>query len=653
MARNRPYATLSNIPRSNPLVTAYDAITLTLPRSLGGNSQRSALVVGKLANEFDDTERILELLLTDIRFQRNAIVPASSKIPPEVLKIIFELVAEEDTPHAPIDVEVKEKFMDTNGIRYNIRAGEGYRAWEDAMESGSLGWVRLTHVCRYWRDILCGLPALWATILGRLPLGDEVISKRANRHSLVDLHFLSSSYHCEESHIFSRMSEPPPAFTYPTTSQIRALHLVYLWIDLEMETEWMPSADWSNLEMLEISCPDWILIPTACLSTRPIKAPRLRTLLLQHCFMPWESNSLSRLSIVGTEEETLSTETLYTAIERASSTLLYLELAGVAATALAEDEGHISDISLPNLRELRYMTDAGACNNLLRRVKMPPSALLALHLSMDANDQSIGQTVDSDMASDINAALACREFGLSLDGLAITRGSERDELLLRAYCNALERVRSYTCPGFADTFDGSSAPLALVVTNDSAKDHNAHLDICLRALMGFLDPARFVTVSIEMPYWNYSTIHECMLLYTRMRALRVVNPLRRPDGTDFDDQPPHTPFPFLSALPRPKFGESSDENLSHSASHSALDVLWLVQNKRTPRRAIDCARWCKTIYDQLHCTFDTRGWLNRVDTVSKPIKVLRIDYLAMISEDARSAHEIFAQLADVVEWRTR
>ena len=76
----------------------------------------------------DTAMKLVRSLLT----RRNALVPISL-LPPEILARVFHLIVLEEPP---------------------ISGGR------------SLGWIRVTHVCRHWRQVALDDSSLWARIWG-------------------------------------------------------------------------------------------------------------------------------------------------------------------------------------------------------------------------------------------------------------------------------------------------------------------------------------------------------------------------------------------------------------------------------------------------------------------------------------------------------
>lgn len=101
--------------------------------------------------------------------------------------------------------------------------------------------------------------------------------------------------------------------------------------------------------------------------------------------MPWEANALARLYRSDIDSWTLSASTLRALLERASSTIRYLELIRVDATA--DDDDDLGDIvNFSHLRRLCFDTTPGEFSSFLKRIKLPPSAQLSLRLYMESYD---------------------------------------------------------------------------------------------------------------------------------------------------------------------------------------------------------------------------------------------------------------------------
>ena len=83
----------------------------------------------------------------------------------DVLRELFDTVADIDPP--------RTSFHDDD---------------DSDTEDGSLGWIRMTHVCRRWRRIGLDMSVLWARIICMFPAGVKTIAQRTKATPLT-LHF--------------------------------------------------------------------------------------------------------------------------------------------------------------------------------------------------------------------------------------------------------------------------------------------------------------------------------------------------------------------------------------------------------------------------------------------------------------------------------
>ncbi|KZV60215.1 hypothetical protein PENSPDRAFT_659714 [Peniophora sp. CONT] len=89
---------------------------------------------------------------------RNALRPSILQLPPELLSLVVIFAAESEPPRSPVSSEDRENAQ----MPLDSRA-----FWDPIVQGGSLGWIRLCHVCRLWRRHICeGMPLLWAQVVG-------------------------------------------------------------------------------------------------------------------------------------------------------------------------------------------------------------------------------------------------------------------------------------------------------------------------------------------------------------------------------------------------------------------------------------------------------------------------------------------------------
>ncbi|KZV66867.1 hypothetical protein PENSPDRAFT_755397 [Peniophora sp. CONT] len=148
-------------------------------------------------------ERILavETRLGNIRAELDTHSPISL-LPPEVLSMIFQAVAEIDRPRPPIDKSKRDaclRFFETRD-GYDVEHEIAEPDFLDA-KGGTLGWIGLSHVTSLWRQILLARSSssLWAHDFGILPRAVNCMLERAGDGPL-DMRVYASSFR-EESEL--------------------------------------------------------------------------------------------------------------------------------------------------------------------------------------------------------------------------------------------------------------------------------------------------------------------------------------------------------------------------------------------------------------------------------------------------------------------
>ncbi|KAF7799886.1 hypothetical protein EIP86_011128 [Pleurotus ostreatoroseus] len=96
-----------------------------------------------------------------LRTQYNAVAPHISRLPPELLSLIFQAFVDDYW-----DADYGNTYM-TRGSRTQI-----YR-------TSMCGWLFVLHVCHHWRSVALGTPSLWS----RIELGCEPYVELALKHS--------------------------------------------------------------------------------------------------------------------------------------------------------------------------------------------------------------------------------------------------------------------------------------------------------------------------------------------------------------------------------------------------------------------------------------------------------------------------------------
>ncbi|KZV62508.1 hypothetical protein PENSPDRAFT_758653 [Peniophora sp. CONT] len=458
MDETNVYASLSDIPRPDALISAYNARMIILRGFLSGHTPNGSWLTmnEQAADIIDRTERTLQLLRLDIRAFRNSAMPLISRLPHEILAMIFEFSARDpdNTPHSPVATkELNKANSSSNYTTFGILRDRHVR--EDIFRTGSIGWIQLGHVCRQWRTLLLGMQAIWAQILGRLPSGDENILMRAGEHAPLDIFTTCTPFSLQDQRILdllaSRMSESPAdSRVLSYAERLRRVCLVDLTAaegNIHMPLEWLTSPSFPNLHTLEISLQYEHNVASVYLSPSIlVVAPQLRVVRLQGCYIPWQSFMLERLSLNWIDHEALPAHTLFDILVQAAPTLQFLELWYVSLFNDYSTRGYPGQVILSRLRLLSFAACSGRLPAFLNVVKLP----LGVHIRvntyieaepdwLEADDPSVQQDRTA-VQADIEAALSGGHFDSSLDGLVISQGDDIEpfnELYLHMYGGSL------------------------------------------------------------------------------------------------------------------------------------------------------------------------------------------------------------------------
>ncbi|KZV77403.1 hypothetical protein PENSPDRAFT_747128 [Peniophora sp. CONT] len=262
----RTAMTLVNIPRTSAqFSTLFEAMRADL-------------------NSFEDLSRLY-------RAQWNADAITFNRLPLEISQAIFHLVSQDDQPRPPIDIHARGQFMRSLD-RWDYRDRE-FEPQFLRGQGGSLGWIRLGHVCSHWRRALLAMPSIWAGALGALPSGFDTMLQRAKNLPLT-IQIYSSHYRIGALSVYTR-------FLDAAGSDLASRTQTIFWYDMEGSTHQYLSNIFAtnSFPLLETA--------TLCIRLRQkvakvkhtplILAPRLRRLRLQDVFCRWSSEVLSHLHV--------------------------------------------------------------------------------------------------------------------------------------------------------------------------------------------------------------------------------------------------------------------------------------------------------------------------------------------------------------------
>ena len=294
--------------------------------------------------EVDATRQLLRSLLT----RRNTLAPVSL-LPPEILARVFHLLALDEPPYSC------EK---------------------------SSGWIRITHVCRHWRQVALDDSSLWARISRIGPdldtaLISEMLARARNAPLEIDIDFLITNAKPDPMHLFP-----------PHLSHTRVLRLHMTKPDCEGVRE-IFSREAPALEHFELRFSLSYPITFQDLGgTTPFKgqAPKLRSFCISQFCVPWSlipRGQLTQLRITLVAE--MSHRDPFLGNARQFIDLLVncpaLEII-VLELCLPSDLSQSSQgwtVHLPHLSRLCVRDSSSSVTNLLKMLGLPSNTTLHLY----------------------------------------------------------------------------------------------------------------------------------------------------------------------------------------------------------------------------------------------------------------------------------
>ncbi|THH13962.1 hypothetical protein EW146_g6317 [Bondarzewia mesenterica] len=295
----------------------------------------------------------LSRITTELNMRHNALLPLFC-LPAELLCLIFLECSVEDTPHA----------------RLRHKAQSQSRA-------ASLGWIRITHVCRLWRQTALQCPSLWVEVVCSLPAATEEILRRSTPVPIT----ISYDFALYKD---SRAETAVALALESASARVKAIKIIS--------------------ERMELSLASTTFHPMVTAYTpyplshdlHACKAPSLRSLILYDCSISWSSpiiRGLSRLEIVLRAFAVL--DILLPTLDQLLSALKEMQglqvfclsncLPRSPSSTLFEDVV----VPLPNLILFRIHGKAECCSALLRRLHIPLTARVQLWFSSTNGDDYV------------------------------------------------------------------------------------------------------------------------------------------------------------------------------------------------------------------------------------------------------------------------
>ncbi|VDB85082.1 unnamed protein product [Peniophora sp. CBMAI 1063] len=598
-------------------------------------------------------------------------------LPPEILDTILLLASLNDPPRPGVYDHDRRVFYNAHKPDHTGRLSNE-SIWRPVLERGSLGFIRLTHVCRRWRDVILERKSLWAENMGRLPMGDSEMFARSGSWSPFDVTVAAAPFHRTDSaalHLFKPLGPQPSPSSI--RDRLRSLHIVDMREAFggHMPLDELFSIVLFGLEELSINFlgpadePVWF----AGDSTKFVEAPNLRTLKLVNGFVWWRSSKLTSFSLNCYNGPLPRRDLLMQFMDNLKDTIEELELlyvfvrdfgteaqaqlspppeASVTAAQGQQPPPPPPKITFPRLRTLHVADDNDNAAGFLLRASPPPSAHITVELYVEIEDgQWASENQKAEIERNIQAALLCGKFGPTLNGLVLRAGTKKDELVVDLYTDslALYDVPSHPKPTpttitttpECSPFSVDRTPSLTFSILNASSFRLRDLDTAFLFVASILSPARFTTMSIDIPHWRPKEIEECMKLFINLRALRVVDPLDRRNLP----RVPDTPLPYLSAL------RAIDEESTGGHGAMPLERVWIVQRERL--YDFSYLSWALILSRQLRATF-ARG-----DGAPFKLKCLGVEYLVEFTkEDIREIvrgrqkpKDLFEEFAEVIEWK--
>jgi hypothetical protein len=308
----------------------------------------------------DAARQFVRSLLT----RRNALVPISF-LPPEILSWVFHLLVLAEPP--------------LSGRR-------------------SLGWIRVTHVCRHWRQIALDDSSLWAKICG-IPMNTKWISEMLARakNAPLDIEFKPITRSSPEAFLMI-----PPHIFHTRQLRLHGLSLLHFNLVREIYSREAPALE--HFELVAAYSP----LPFPDLGGNMLfkgRSPRLRTFSLSQVVIPWSiipRGQLTQLKIACPNEGVYSPGDLSQLIDLLVNcpALEILALDFCLPSQLTEFP-HGRTVHLSNLSRLRLCGSTSRIMNMLKMLKLPSST--TLHLNCTSKITSIHNDLEGPILAIISA----------------------------------------------------------------------------------------------------------------------------------------------------------------------------------------------------------------------------------------------------------
>ncbi|VDB85074.1 unnamed protein product [Peniophora sp. CBMAI 1063] len=317
-------------------------------------------------------------------------------IPDDIFRSMMEIIAQLDRPYPPTS---KDALVRAN------KDSEAYPPWALAVHGGSLGWIRMTHVCRDWRNRICEtMPLLWAQDIGCLPDGCKEMLRRAGDSAMLDVRL---GYNKSITSFRIPLERVLVNSLFHSSGRIRTLRYIDVRraasvtpISLSLRSRQLSSLEAVDVHFLDIDSVNMnrgrtsIVLPEGCI----IQSDRLRAARFTNYFIPWTSRSLTVLCIAFcVADGGLSPATLHDTLSQVEDTIEELEL-DMAISIELVDSGPIEH-TFPRLRCLHIRELSGILVAFFPHIHYPDTA--KVNLTIDGGRSSTWDDQVRSLALDV------------------------------------------------------------------------------------------------------------------------------------------------------------------------------------------------------------------------------------------------------------
>ncbi|VDB85084.1 unnamed protein product [Peniophora sp. CBMAI 1063] len=444
--------------------------------------------------------------------------PSIFILPFELLSVVIEAVAQCEPPRSPVS------FYDREAVRTELDPYMRARLWEPLVQGGTLGWIRLSHVCHAWRTHICeNMSTLWGHYIGcfsRHGALDEMLRRAGESTPLsvtsgLDGKSIAALYPLQllrHRHLATvTLSE---AKRSSVDSRIRSIHVVDLrgdHNDLHHDPRSSIFNAVTQLRVFEMHFlhngrgtfgPDHLIT-----SPLVISSPLLREVRLTNCLFSWTTAHLTHLSLALDCGE-FSGDILVKILREVAPTIEVLELDYCLPMEYFDHPR--PTFSFPKLHHLRLRDQDRCLAGFLQVFHHALLAKLDLTLKPTRNWKSIAGPC-------MNGALRLLRHasGQLCDSLTVTPefSEQRDDGVLR------EHIRFSF---FRDSISARPSPFAAefdlsIMAVENPRDIHVFYSECFLVIRNALEDAmpdlwsNIISCDLNLPSWKHRLIYSHVL----------------------------------------------------------------------------------------------------------------------------------------------